>query len=81
MSQFRTARPRDLPRQPKRQRKPPVAPHRFEPAGAADHGGHETCARCPLPQTRTDVHTTPTTSEDAKALDARILGEHEEQRE
>lgn len=79
-SQFPTARPRGQPpRQARRPAAPPVEPHRFVPSGMTDRPlGRETCARCPLPETRTDVHHTPTTSEDARALDARILGEHEE---
>lgn len=74
MTAFPPARPRgNLPR--RTSRTPPVAPHPFVPSGAPDHGGHETCARCPLPQTRADVHRVVEVSPDVAEFEARILGE------
>lgn len=73
MTAFRP-RPRNLPRQP-RTRRPPVDVHPFVPAGAPDHDGHETCARCPLPQSRADVHRVVEVSLDVAEAEARRMGE------
>lgn len=60
---------------------PPVDPHPLVSSGGFDHRGVESCARCGLPASRTDVHTdavvAPAVDPDVAAVSRRIVGDRE----
>jgi len=53
-----------------------IAKHVFRAGDTRSHRGPD-CARCPLPRTH-DVHNFQPTSPEARAYDAAVLGEPEE---